>query len=102
MGLPFYAKPPPKLTGYDAPQAGGAASFGHTLSPGLRSGTRQPGSSVIFVMERPPKSSDAWNVRLPMNQTSTAHVTMALVSSSIFAYAIDLFPGPEDANPLFI
>ena len=44
---------------------------GQTLSDGSRSGNRHCGSSTIRSMRRPPKSNTAWNVRRPLNQTST-------------------------------
>ena len=76
----------------------GAAALGQTLSLGSRSGNRHPGSSVIVVIGRAPKSSVAWNVRLPANHTSTGQVTSAVVASTIFALAIGLIAGPEAAN----
>ena len=38
---------------------------------------------MIFVIGRPPKSRTAWKVRLPLNQTSTGHVTTAVVVLSL-------------------
>ena len=48
----------------------------------------------MILVAGPPKSSVALNVRLPLNQTSTGQVTMAVVSSTIFAFAIGLIAGP--------
>src|SRR6185437_13041922 len=61
---------------------------GHTLSLGLRSGNRRPGSRVIDSILRPPKSRTALYVLLPLNQTSTGHVTIAVFASVIFAFFI--------------
>src|SRR6185437_10514331 len=74
------------------------ATLVHTLSLGLRSGNRRPGSSVIDSILRPPKSSTALYVLLPLNQTSTGHVTIAVFASVIFAFFIARIAGPVAAN----
>src|SRR5665213_2126540 len=71
---------------------------GQELSPGLLSGNRAPGSNVTDSILRPPKSSTALNVLLPLSQTSTGHVTIAVFASTIFAFFIGWIAGPVAAN----
>ena len=52
----------------------------------------------MLVIGRGPKSSVASNVRLPLNHTSTGHVTTAVDGFTIVAFAIRLTAGPDAAN----
>src|SRR2546423_14959045 len=76
------------------PDGGVGCGGGQTLSPAFLSGNLPLGSSVIFVILRPGKSTFATNVRLPPNQTSTGYLTMAVFASSHEMRAA--VPGPSD------
>jgi hypothetical protein len=56
---------------------------------------------VIFVIARPPKSRFAMKLRLPENQTSTGHVTIAVLASDILLLAMGLIAVPVVANSTY-
>ena len=68
------------------------------LSVTTRLGNRHAGSRMILSIPRGPKSRSAWKVRLPPNQTSTGHVTIAVTLSTIVLLGIGLIAGPCGAN----
>jgi hypothetical protein len=80
------------------PGAAAACARGQTLSAVLRSGNRKNGSRVTRVGVLPPKSRDALNVRLPLNQTSAGYVTIAVFASTTRVFALVRSAAPPGAN----